>query len=622
MPQQSSIRRVFAAVLVGGIGVRAFLPSPAPAADAYVVQQGAETAKRPPPPVAASAAAPKFARGRELLEAYLGHSLAGSTKAAGDAPAGAARACGAKGERCRLDVLVATLPDPYDSHLDWAYDGDFEALRRAYERAGYVIDRFWFPARDDSATVAGLGRVPERDVHPGVVLFRDVGPLNQGLRLLYVVGEMPTGGVHVRALEAALEERRALLASAELEVGAGARDTLRILGPAFSGSAASLARTLMAHLPTGSHAVVVSGTATTDQIQATLNVPGRVTFEATVNPTSTLDAVFASVVLRRLRIRPTQIAVLRETSTLYGRGAARETDGTLVVPVPMNVSGMRAQYEARDGGKDVVPVAEQLPLQRRASRVPLPLEDAVRPRADPVVASRLTAPAVEIAIDEIVHALREHRVRLVGLQFTDIRDKLFLAREIRERMHEVQFFTYESNALLLRPEMAGYLRGMLVVSSYPLLLENQWWAPKTATSMSERQVFAGEGPEGVYNAALLQLGADSSMVEYGLAAGAGSTLRPPVWITAVGTGSFVPIAVTQPTDSTTLAYVHGAPRVPRPRPAGDPHRALMALGGCVTLGMGMGGLALALVGGAMRRAGAAALEQDVRAAWGRVSHPA
>ncbi|HEU5171630.1 MAG TPA: hypothetical protein VFU46_13870, partial [Gemmatimonadales bacterium] len=44
-----------------------------------------------------------------------------------------------------LDAIVAMLPDPIDSHLDWGFDLDLEAIRRAYERTGYVLDRFWMP---------------------------------------------------------------------------------------------------------------------------------------------------------------------------------------------------------------------------------------------------------------------------------------------------------------------------------------------------------------------------------------------------------------------------------------------------------------------------------------------
>jgi hypothetical protein len=599
MPRRSIVGRVFAALVAGGVGARVVLPAPA-AAPAYAdstprqkdaPQAGGGPATRQPSPAPVPA---EFRRGQELLEGFLDRKIAPQSKP------GAAARCDAAHEECAtLDVLIATLPDPYDSHMDWAYDGQFESVRRAFERAGYVIDRFWMPGRGDSASVAE-GRVPARDVQPGVVLFRAAGGQSPTLRLLYVVGEMPTRGVHTGALRTALAERRRLLRY----FGADSTAPVRVVGPTFSGSAPSLARVLSDTAWAGKRFEVVSGAATSDATRGILDQPPRVRFSATLNPVSALEAVFQREVRRGLNIKAEQVAVLRETSTLYGRSVGRSDDSTLVVPVPLNISGMRAQYEAHPGGGGGdVPPQEQLPLGRREARIPLPLQDDPRPREDPVVASQLTAPTVEIAIDEIVRTLREHRVRLVGLQFTDVRDKLFLAREIRQRMHEVQFYTFGSNALLLRPELAGYLRGTLVVSSYPLLLENQWWAPKPASGRSERIAFASEGAEGVYNAALVQLGADSSLVEYGMSGPSGDSIgRPPVWITAVGTGSFVPVTYSRPGDAATRAYVHAARRTVAPR--SEPERrtdGLAALGGCVSLGVGVGGLAFGAVANAVKR---------------------
>ncbi|MEP7347108.1 MAG: hypothetical protein ABI877_17695, partial [Gemmatimonadaceae bacterium] len=49
-----------------------------------------------------------------------------------------------------VNAVIATIPDPYDSHQDWFYDAYLESFRRAFAAAGYVPDRFWIPAREDS----------------------------------------------------------------------------------------------------------------------------------------------------------------------------------------------------------------------------------------------------------------------------------------------------------------------------------------------------------------------------------------------------------------------------------------------------------------------------------------
>jgi len=189
-----------------------------------------------------------------------------------------------------IETVVAMLPDPVDSHLDWAFDSDYEAIVRAYERVGYVVDRFWLPWSERFDTVVAsqdedFGR-RVRDVYPGVVLFRrdttvrfrtglpraqdsaaatrraghakgevkaDAPPAPPAanttectapgsasalpdLQVLYLVGELPTKGVHKEALSRALLDRDRLLSRAGAEAA-----ELRIVGPSFSGSARSVA---------------------------------------------------------------------------------------------------------------------------------------------------------------------------------------------------------------------------------------------------------------------------------------------------------------------------------------------------------------------------------------------
>ena len=105
-----------------------------------------------------------------------------------------------------LGILIATLPDPFDSHLDWSFDADLEAIRRAFETSDYVVDRFWLPGLRDSLPAGPGGRpVALREVRPGVMLFRGTQRDSQRLRILYLVPELPTRGVYKDALWAALE---------------------------------------------------------------------------------------------------------------------------------------------------------------------------------------------------------------------------------------------------------------------------------------------------------------------------------------------------------------------------------------------------------------------------------
>src|SRR5260221_12421832 len=139
-------------------------------------------------------------------------------------------------QKPRIDAMIAFLPDPLDSHLDYEFDAELAALRQAYEASGYTIDRFWLPwtlDREKTELAARNNRIDTiayRHHFPGVILFRDI--TNTKLRVLYVLGEVPTSGMNATAFERALADRKAILADRRVQSTSLA---LRIVGPAFTG---------------------------------------------------------------------------------------------------------------------------------------------------------------------------------------------------------------------------------------------------------------------------------------------------------------------------------------------------------------------------------------------------
>ena len=453
--------------------------------------------------------------------------------------------------RYELKVLIATLPDPYDSHLDFAHDVNLEAIRRAFETAGFVIDRFWLPGAQDSLKVAQGGDsvdMARREVEPGVVLFRHSDPAQARLRMLLLVPELPTRGLYKAAMLEALRLRASCLAFREPPLLVDLNEPVRIIGPSFSGSSLSLQLVLRAwrSSPEGQdqRVEIVSGTATSPGNLETLDRPEfGLSFSATINSDASLERMRDSILLGPLGLLRSQVALLRESSTQYGQaltgerrgsGGGKDTSPMVVISFPMSISSLRSEYERvpsnRTGEKP-------LPGVKEAPRLPLDLLDPARPKEDLPITSRLSPPAVDLILDEVARTLVRRRIRMVGLLATDVRDKLFLGDEIRRRVPDVQFFTYESNVLYLRSDRNSALRGMLVFSTYPLLLQNQ---RADSGGLTELRTFASDGAEGVYNATLIQLGNASEVLDY--RSGRSSAPRPPVWLTTVGNGTFLPVA--------------------------------------------------------------------------------
>ncbi|MDB4949516.1 MAG: hypothetical protein JWM27_2165 [Gemmatimonadetes bacterium] len=502
-----------------------------------------------------------------------------------------------------FDVVIATVPDPDDSHLDYAYDANLEALQKAFEAEGYALDRFWLPwgDRTDVASPAAYAR---RDALPGVLLFRGEPADSAGpprMRLLYLVGEVPTTGVHTDALVAALGERESLLSTGRFFVPGPGLATIKIVGPTFSGSARSLRTTLdtweralqqarkrpaearrgptpggrkRAQPPLASRyggaamrVSIITGSATRDDNREVLADSPRIVFGSAVHSLREYGDVLGQV-RSSLRLRPQEIAILEESGTLYGRAQIGKRDSLLHISLPMNVSGVRDQADGQIHGAQGGSLTALL-QSMHASPVGLSLKGGARPRESPRPVSDLTPAATGIVLDELIRTLEKNRIRAVGLQFTDVRDNLFLAREVRQRLHGVQLFTFDANALYLRPDRNESLNGMLVFSSYPMMVESQDWGRIGTDDARTQQLFASAGAEGTYNAALMQLGAFRHLVDYAWPTTAAATrFGPPVWVLAVGANSFVPVQVARPGGS-YVRTVAAADLVPPPRGPGS-----------------------------------------------------
>ena len=566
----------------------------------------------------------------------------------------------ARKRRGTLTVIIATLPDPIDSHMDWAFDSGIESIRRANEATGFVMDRFWlpWPGTGDSARVKPNGATrPVRDVYPGVLLFRPTSPTDSALRVFLIVGETSAYGLRASQFDAALAERDTLLGSPVPTVKAKCRDNqwttsrvadpaiLRIVGPVSSGSSASLRRALdrwrlRRKIPGCSCvAEIVSGGATNAGNREWFVRPSY-SFHATVHSDDYLQSAIEHY-LDAMGIGQNEIAYLREGSS-YGQGAAlRDTTryGTLTrlrsrverlftdgvpairrhevidslltaldtvrandtlfhsvihsyrrrqptaeellarrdsilriklagltqrdrdsMPIsirfPVNISRLRSEYARHPAAPVTQTGAPQAP------RIPLNLVDAPVTDEAPYVASDFTAPSLEFIIAEVAGALRTHHIKAVGILASDVRDKLFLADELKHRLRDVQLFTFGSNVLLAREDF-GSLRGMLVVSSYPLTLENQHW-DLTARTGRERIPFQSDIAEGIFNATLFQLDQGSLAADYSLPLSAVHTATPPVWISAVGKRTILPIefenaGLARPADSASYLEASQGP---------------------------------------------------------------
>jgi len=479
--------------------------------------------------------------------------------------------------------LIATLPDPIDAGtLSYAYDRYMDAIQRAMEAGGYVLDRFDVPWLDKESGraavqkggVADIDHEPRFRKEPARLLFRRAyqGRL-PALALVFVVGETPTAGIHKVAFRRALDELSATCVDA-------ARNPVKVLGPSFSGSDVSL-HVLLASDPRAFR--IVSGSATA--VNTSRDNPNReVGLLAGTNSASTFRMTLANeadpwrAYLRLIAAReetrpfervrhlleaigwaqeyPTKVALLVEGNTGYGQQASNWRAGDasykdkagrllyqsdhpidlMTIPFPLHVSSLRAVARDESGssehGSDAPAAVRSLThintRETSASRGTIPLM------------SQLENASSDIVLSTLLENLEEEHVRYVGLVATDIRDRIFLAEQIHHHLPNSVLFMFNADLLYAHPDKNVDLRGTQVVTTYPLFAANHDWTP-ASSGVTRRLLFSTHTAQGVYNAALALLDLPEQMQEYGYPFDPKSP--PPLWLSVVGSNRLQPVKI-------------------------------------------------------------------------------
>ena len=465
----------------------------------------------------------------------------------------------------QVQFVIATVPDPVDSHLAQLFDRALDAIQRGMESAGYILDRFSLPWKrgtlmrwdaslpvltDDGRVLSLTSKATSSDLHrriPGMLLFRKPGSGQQQLVAVLLVGEMPTLGIQRAAFTAALNAIENFPPNVVPCLSCGADKKIQILGPYFSGTTESLRSALSAWNEKRDWVIqLVSGSATVDANVDRLGLP-HTSFTATVLPDRVLQHHMFEFLHRQLGAQPHDIALFVEGGTVYGSDfKIRPIDSSLElrprfsVSFPLHISQLRAAYD-RD---------ETLRNTGMASKAPrhaleLTLEATDHDTRDVISAqdSQTALNIADLVITSGIETIQREKIRFVGILASDPRDVLFLARKIREAGATVTLFTFGTDILFTHPDYERYLRGLLVVSSYPLFAVNQAW---TGTDQT-RLAFPGTSEEGIYNAARTLVGEKMPLLDYGTPTMdrelSALGRRPPTWIMTVGHGAFWPVSV-------------------------------------------------------------------------------
>lgn len=481
-----------------------------------------------------------------------------------------------------VDSIIAMVPDPIESGLSLKLDNEIDAIQRAAESEGYVLDRYKLPWPTPSERAAkgpaaeidqseDSGPTPDDSTlsrtkpilrsEPGIFLFRD-GSKHRMLVVL-LVGETPTSGVHKPALRRALRqacELRNVFVSALPPGDCGSNcPPLSVMGPAFSGSQDSLVYAIHDWRSQGSAGDgstscrdvkirMISGSATSVD-QRLFQSSDNIDFKATVIPDRiTLEKVSQWIQVHGMGSRTGErVAILSESNTGYGAAfqdlllnESKERNGSfktlLLLKFPIHISELQQAIQVGAGQPGT---SDSLATALGNSNLPLAASSS-RERRDIVpIYSTSEINSVELVLDQLLESIKQQQISCVIIAASNIEDAVFLAEEVHNSSPNAMMISLNANLLFLHSEVNPQLQGVFVASAYPLFTANQVWTNPFWGAQLRIQ-FPSEVAEGEYNATVALLGGDRELLDYGDPFDAGARI-PPLWITVIGSGGVWPL---------------------------------------------------------------------------------
>ncbi len=491
-----------------------------------------------------------------------------------------------------VQFVIATVPNPISTHLPLVFDRMIEVIEQAAEDDKYSYESSWFPwdeAKDYSSfTDQLLAEAAQKlqQTQPGVLVFRravtdelirdsdhTLTPYQSGL-IVFVVAEQPTGGIDRNEFENAL-------AWMEWLGGLSPDRPLRILGPSFSGSLPSLDQALDSEKlkPTGSPQIpisVSSGSVSSEPsyfwFQNRMKNNHFGTFQTALEGDSLMEDRF----LKYLDFQHYPlgcVAIISEDETAFGHTEkhesgdkddkdthcdqkANEKKHPIYLYYPRDIATLRSAYARQSifstGKQQSNGNTASTTLRGDLSEPNSSDHDTVRSYG-----GELTPLAQESVLLSLTNILKDKQIQFVILRSTNSLDQIFLTQFLRRAYPAARIVIDGADLLFPRGAQGSSLRGVMTLSTYPLLTRQQDWTSSLLNHKSgSYRIFGEDLAEGLYIAAR-ELFRDPNVrsdVPIGNYAPPPWALaryesaddpRPATWLSVIGHHQFWPVAILQ-----------------------------------------------------------------------------
>jgi len=410
--------------------------------------------------------------------------------------------------------VVATIADPVRTNLGLGSDRTIETIQAAAANAGYVPYLQGLGWRIASnASNSGSSSTDQRargsqgndsknktdDLYPGVLIFQasEESPRRFHPRYLavFLVSETPTSGIDKEQFLSALRIIGNIPRKSKPQKGNPR--TVLVAGPNFSGSVPSLldlAGTLSR--PEGLN----SFAKTADPVRCLHAFSGSITNASFKPPPDSVcqlkldnvqtDDRTALCAFRSwaagIGFPDDQIAILSEEGTQYGRQGGDEEkkeddkssrkacnlpDHTLHLYFPRGIAALRNATEpGQDSGAGIT-------ASSGPQRLPMRWQDSESQSDEvPLYGAYQTSLSEETVLASLANTVKNENIKTLGILASDPWDVDFLIHWFTEAAPNVRLFVRDVDLLYLRTPDIGSVTGILAVSNYPLISENQFWS--------------------------------------------------------------------------------------------------------------------------------------------------
>jgi hypothetical protein len=475
-----------------------------------------------------------------------------------------------------VHAIIATVPDPVHSHFALAFDRTIDALMQAAADNRYLGSSYWLPWRslpastsstESSTATTQTEETHKREQQPGLIILK-YNPREDEKkdlawsdyhRVVYVflVGESPELGVDGNQLRNALRYEAMLKRDHHARLSMGDDHLLAVVGPRWSGSAASLREGIdRAKFDDGITGVLAAGMTSTQIAADELNSrsPRRPISYVSFGENARFEADQMAEAVSRSAPNPSElhVAVLTEDNTVFGESNTHESgkqeSNLMYIRFPREISLLR-NAETDQSDKSASPSGAPSPY------LSLSLKDTTADDTVQRFSTTQTPLSQEAQLMAIAHQLQRDHTDFILITASNILDELFLAQFLRRALPDARMVFYNGEDRLVERDVdnAQYI-GSISVTPFSLSsLENFG---------SSSRAFPDSQSEGIYNAVsyIFWRGSEDwkqlkPLMLAGYLHGSMGDLQAPLWATAVGSDGYYPLGILNPCASDSLQLI-------------------------------------------------------------------